>query len=267
MFNIARRFYSKTVRPFEERNRAVLDQHKNKRLNLALRLDKPNQFAAPEPLPEPKVVTKERKLPSLIESALPYWKYSKEAIDRIKNYETFYDPLFNPHLYDEANKVNPDEEPFDAIYADSKSEGAKEYTNVRSVKSSELWDYVERLARIKIAPQPRRRKANEPITPMPSGYVPPPETPPDLPYFVARTRNHLLPVYYSLHSDPNKCATIVKQVTGDLWKLEEDLRNHLEALNDNKRRILTSVQETDERILFRGRHIHQVVDWLHAQGF
>lgn len=266
---IQRRFFVKKVRPFEERMRQTLNLHKDKRLVLARRKEKrPDQYNLPKQQPDPTVVTLERKLPSLASSSLPYKKYSDEAIKKLDQFETYYDPMFNPHLYEERHKVDPNEEPFNAIYTDSQSEAAKDYTKVRNITSPELWEHVERLARIKVAPMPKPRKANEPIKPMPSGYVPPPESPPDLPYFIARTRNYLLPVYYRLHSDPNECVTIIKQAQGDLWQLEEDLRTHLESLEAaNKQRIITSVEETEAQILLRGKWLHETVDWLHAQGF
>ena len=90
---------------------------------------------------------------------------------------------------------------------------------------------------------------------------------PDLPYLVSRTRNHLLPVYYHLDDDPQKCYTVIKQVFGDIWQLESDLRAHLERLKPNKIRMMSSVYETDGRVLFRGRHLKEVVDWLHNAGF
>lgn len=254
-------------RTFEERNRAILDQHKHKGLGLSEPTGRPEQWKLRTQQPDPVIKQVERKLPPLSESSPPYEKYSEEAIQGIEKFETYYDPLFNPHLHEEKNRVNPDEEPFDAIYVDSKSEGSQEYTETRNITTPQLWEYVERLARIKIAPEPIRRKANEPVYTLPSGLVPPPETPPDLPYFVCRTRNYLLPVYYNLDTDPEKCFTLVKQVAGDLWKLEEDLRTHLESLSSTSKRILSSVKETDGQVSFRGKHLRPVVDWLHSKGF
>lgn len=255
-------------RTFEDRNRLILDAHKHKRLGLAETTGRSDQWKLRTPQkPDPIIKKVERKLPPLSESSLPYEKYSDKEVESIQNFETYYDPLFNPHLHEERHRVNPDEEPFDAIYVDSKSEGSQEYTETRNITTPQLWEYVERLARIKIAPELRRRKANEPVTALPSGFVSPPETPPDLPYFICRTRNYLLPVYYMLEKEPSDCCTIVKQVTGDLWKLEEDLRNHLESLSGTSTRILTSVKETDGQVAFRGRHLRPVVDWLHAKGF
>lgn len=262
------KLYNRTpTRKFEDRNRVALRAHAARRLDLARHSKNPMQFKLPEPPRKPEIVKKERKLPSLIEMASPYEKYTQEEIDEYQSYGTYFDPQFNPHLHEARNRVDPDDEPFNAIYADSKAESAKEYTKVRNIATPELWSYVEQLESIRIAPQPRFRKPNEPIVPMPSGYVPPPEQPPDLPYYVARTRNYMMPVYYHLDNDPDKCYTLVKQVTGDLWKLQEDLRMHLEDINESRKRILTSVDEASECISFRGRYLHQVVSWLQQQGF
>lgn len=254
-------------RDFEKANRTTLKAHENIRLSLAERTKHNMRFKLRDEPKEPKIVTRERKLPSLVELASPYEKYSKKEIEEIESHGTYFDPLFNPLLHEDKYKVDPEEEPFNAIYADSKSEESNEYTKVRDITTPELWSYVERLASIKVAPKPKPRKLGEPIVPLPSGYVPPPEQPPDLPYFVARTRNYMLPVYYHLDNDPDECFTQIKQVTGDLWKLEEDLRQHLEGLNESRKRILTSVREADESIAFRGRYLHQVVSWLQERGF
>lgn len=254
------------VKPsFEERNRVILKAHETKRLKLAEPIKyKPNQWRLPPPPKDPKVV--KRPNPTLSESYPPYQKYTNEDIKSVEGFETYYDPLFNPHLHEERHRVNPDEEPFNAIYNDSQSESANDYTKVRNITTPELWDTVKRLERIKIAPE-IKRKDGDPIVPLPCGIIPPPETPPDLPYFVPRTRNYLLPVYYRLESEPDKCYTLLNQVAGDIWKLEEDVRTHLEGLGHHKGKILSSVQETDARIMFRGKHLHQIVDWLHLKGF
>lgn len=264
-----RRFFVKSTRPWQDRLKPELDRYKSRRLKMAYQLvdKKPNQFVRPALEKEPIIKTKERKLLSLAESRLPYAEYSQKEINAINNFETWYDPNFNPHLHEERNRVDPSEEPFSAIYADEQTKDDDQYTSVRNITSPELWSCVEDLKRQILNPPVRLRKPGEPIEPMPSGWVPPPEQPPDLPYFIARTRGRLLPVYYYLHSDQDSCRTIVKKITGDLWKLEEDLRIHLESLLDNKQRILTSVQEPDGVVVFKGRYLHQIVDWLHKQGF
>lgn len=252
-------------RTYEDRNRKVLNAHKDKHLALADFASRPAQFKLPKAPPEPRIMTKERKLLPLHEELPPYAEYpDKAGPPEINDY---YDPLFNPHLHDGRYKVDPEEEPFSSIYVDSKSEEANEFTRVRNIATPDLWEYVERLKRIKTPPEPVRRRDGEPIRQLPSGIVPPPENPPNLPYHISRTRNYLLPVYYFLDDEPEKCYTTVKLITGDIWKLEEDLRGHLECLHNERSRILTSVQETDGRVLFRGRHLHEIVNWLYMKGF
>lgn len=267
---IAKKHKDMTKKRWIERNWKVLDAHKNRRLKLASELGQlPYQYEFPPEEQKPtKIVTKERALPPLKESQHPYKRYTPGEIQKYQSFGTFYDPLFNPHLSESSNTVNPDEDPFNAIYVGNEStEGGQQYTQVRNVTSPILWSFVERLARHKIAPEVRRRKPGEPITKLPSGFVPPPEEPPNLPYFVSRTRNHLLPVYYNLDSNPDRCVTVVKFISGDIWKFEEDLRKHLESLNETGEKILSSVQEPDERVIFRGKHLNQIVDWLHESGF
>lgn len=264
----ARGPFHKPPRSFEDRNRATLELYKDRRLKLSEPIiGKPHQFRKPELEKEPRVERRERKLLPLAEEYHQYDKHSEEDIKNIEYLGDYYDPLFNPHLHEKRHSVDPNEEPFNAIYKDSQSEGAQQYTKVRDITNPELWAYVERLQRIQIAPLPGTRKANEQVKPMPSGYVPPPESPPDLPYFVMRTRNYLLPVYYHLDDEPDKCYTTVTKVSGDLWKFEQDVRTFLQSLGHYKRRILSSVHETDGTVSFRGKHLHEVVDWLHEKGF
>lgn len=252
------------------RQRVVLDQHKNRKLKLATEMGPgPAQFHfEEEPMKEEIIVKRDRKLNRLQDELPSYNMYYDQEYKDEKNKSIYYDPQFNPHLHEERYRVDPDDEPFNAIYAgNEQTEGGQQYTNVKNVTTPELWSFVELLARHKIAPEIPTRKLGEPIKPMPSGYVPPPDTAPDLPYFVARTRNHLLPVYYGLSKDPDECMTYVKNVMGDMWLFEEQLRKHLESLNPTQGKLVSTVREPDEMVGFRGKHLHQVVDWLHHQGF
>lgn len=249
----------------------ILDAHKNRRLKLAIEMgDGPVQYKfRPNKVEQETIIkTNDRKLNRLQDELPPYESYTKEEIHDYEKGTTYWDPLFNPHLHEERNRVDPDEEPFNAIYAgNEQTEGAKQYTSVKNVTTPELWSFVEQLSRHKIAPQVPTRKLGEPVKPMPSGFIPPPEEAPDLPYFIPRTRNYLLPVYYNLSNDPEECFTFVKNVQGDLWLLEEHLRKHLESLDSSENRMISFVREPDEQVGFRGRHLKPIVDWLHAQGF
>lgn len=248
-----------------EKNYAIYNRFDH--LKLAQRTDMPNKWIVQK---EEKIIPPSRNRRSMLtpleDYKLPYQKYSEADIERIQKKSDYFDPLFKPDVI--KDYVNPQEEPFKSIYASSQDEGIEsEYTRVKNITTPELWSYVERLAKIRIAPKPVFRKNDQPIVPTACGYIPPTENPPDLPYFVARTRNYVLPVYYRLHEDPQECHTIVRRISGDLWQFEEELRMYLESLSEKKRRILTSVQEPDGCVLFRGKHLSAIVDWLHSKGF
>lgn len=256
IFAITKRFaqrrtpFGKVVRDFEEKNRPQLDAHPGLRLAQRIK-DRPEQFEIlklKKDIKEKRYVESSKEPLPLHKEMPPYHRYKDEDIARIQSFGTYYDPLFNPKLHEERYRVNPDEEPFKAIYIDDNS---AEYTETRNVTTPQLWSYVESLERIKIAPKPRFRKPHEPIEPMPSGFYPPPEQYPDLPYAVIRTRNYLLPLYYKLDRDPEKCTTLINRVTGDLWELEHDVRTYLEEMSPSKARIITSVKEPEGSVLFR----------------
>lgn len=256
-------------RKFEDRNYQFLHEHDDKKLKLTKPIKgKPLQFELLDQSKKSRIIdkTNDVEMLDLHQERPPYHQYTEEDMKDLQNYGTFFDPLFNPHLHEERNKVDPKQEPFNSIFADSET-GRDEYTKVRNITSPELWAHVLNLARITLPPKPKMRKKGEPIQAMPSGFVPPPEVMPDLPYAVPRTRNYLLPVYYFVSDDSEKCQTLIKQVSGDLWQLEHDLRVYLEEIKQSETRIMTSVQEADGRVAFRGRHLKEIVSWLHEKGF
>lgn len=160
----------------------------------------------------------------------------------------------------------PDEQPFNEIYANGKDEG--NFTGVQNLltEQPERWFWVERLM-----PKPlARRLTQEELVDCPSGFVAPP--PPSsassshvLPYFVARTRNNLLPVYKQVDYQDQLAKTLIRKVTGDIWALEEELRSVVQPLQEE--RILSSVNESNGEIKFLGSWEKQVADHLIKLGF
>ena len=106
----------KEPRSFEDRNYEILHRFDDRRLKLGNRVpDKPEQWTLYQKEVEKRVVDdSKRKIP--FKDHLPqYHQYSKEDIERIQHHGELYDPLFNPRLHEERNRVNPDEETFNAI--------------------------------------------------------------------------------------------------------------------------------------------------------
>ncbi|CAN7936879.1 unnamed protein product [Ixodes hexagonus] len=134
----------------------------------------------------------------------------------------------------------PDHEGHRDVWASTE---CPDYTQVEEVKGH--WHFVERLLPLKVVPEPPKHDG-----PAPSGWRPPPPKAPPLPYYVRRSRNHLLPVY--LHSEIRgpRFITRVKNVEGDLWALHNDLKKHLEGLCGKE--VLSQVHELGSYVGFKG---------------
>ena len=156
----------------------------------------------------------------------------------------------------------PDEQPFNEIYADGKNEG--NFTDAQNLlkEQPERWFWVERLLPRPLAKRQTRDQLSAKTS---SGFISPPPTAPELPYFVARTRNNLLPVYKIVEYRDQLAKTVVRKVTGDLWALEEELRSVIQLLQEE--RILSSVNEGNGEIKFLGSFEKQLSDRLIELGF
>lgn len=138
------------------------------------------------------------------------------------------------------------------------SSESPDYTQVEEVQGH--WHFVERLLPLRVVPEPPKHDG-----PAPSGWRPPlPEAPP-LPYFVRRSRNHLLPVYVHSEIRGPRFITRVRNVEGDLWALHNDLKKHLEGLCGKE--VLSQVHELGSYVGFKGCLEEEVKEWLYSKGF
>uniref|UniRef100_A0A131XGN5 Large ribosomal subunit protein mL49 n=1 Tax=Hyalomma excavatum TaxID=257692 RepID=A0A131XGN5_9ACAR len=138
------------------------------------------------------------------------------------------------------------------------SEASEKYTKVEEVPGH--WHYVERLLPLKAVPEPPK---HEGVTP--SGWRPPPSQPPQLAYFVPRTRNHMLPVYLRKEIRGPRFITQVKHVEGDVWALHNDLKEYLESLAGKE--VLSQVHELGSYVGYKGAYVEEVKEWLYNKGF
>ncbi|KAF5886008.1 39S ribosomal protein L49, mitochondrial, partial [Clarias magur] len=79
------------------------------------------------------------------------------------------------------------------------------------IESTDEFCFVERLIPPARVPPPPRHAG-----PAPSGWTPPSETPPSLPYTIRRSRMHNVPVYSDIKHG-NQKSTVVRKVEGDIW--------------------------------------------------
>jgi hypothetical protein len=194
----------------------------------------------------------------------PYFAFTKEERARLGLQEmeqvAYVPGIPRPAL----STVNPEEQPFNEIYADAVNSDT--FTDTRNLLQDQpdRWYWVERLMPSAIHPR-QTRAQTEPIQSTDGGFVAPPSKSPSLPYFVPRTRNNLLPVYKVVEYKDQKAKTVVRNVTGDLWTLERVLRSILEPLQAE--RLLSAVNEVTGEIRFMGSYERQVSDHLIKLGF
>lgn len=121
------------------------------------------------------------------------------------------------------------------------------------------WKYVEQLINTGVVPTPIFKAE------YPSGWVPPdPEKYKKLPYFVERTRNHMVPVYLNIAFHGLRRHTLLKNIEGDIWKLEKDLHDLIEQRA--KKRIYSRINEMNRRIVFKGDYVTLIQKHLIAIG-
>ncbi|XP_066593632.1 large ribosomal subunit protein mL49 isoform X2 [Prorops nasuta] len=134
------------------------------------------------------------------------------------------------------------------------------YPECEISKDPNEWKYVEWTLRPKIIAEPPMDKLN-----LPSGWVPPTASPNDYPYFIRRTKNHMLPVHLYIGFRGYKRVTRISRIEGDIWALEAELKVHIEQ---NRQRVIGSqINEPASTIKFRGDHVNLVKNWLLEKGF
>ncbi|KAJ3586527.1 hypothetical protein NHX12_012924 [Muraenolepis orangiensis] len=136
---------------------------------------------------------------------------------------------------------------------------ASEQTRHVIQESTEEYQFVERLIPPTRVPTPPAHGG-----PAPSGWAPPSDQPPALPYTVRRSRMHNIPVYTDI-SHGNRKTTLVRRVEGDIWALNRDVQQHLKEVTGKDRP--TQVNEVTMSIRVKGHYDKEIKDYLLQKGF
>lgn len=120
------------------------------------------------------------------------------------------------------------------------------------LKNPPEWKFVERILRKPQVPEP------QPKLEYPSGWQP--QTNFDSSYFVARTKNHMHPVYLNTYFRGLRRITKLRKIQGDIWLLERELRECIEARVGKK--IATRVNELSGQIWIKGDYVTIVNEFL-----
>ncbi|XP_047218021.1 mitochondrial ribosomal protein L49 [Girardinichthys multiradiatus] len=127
------------------------------------------------------------------------------------------------------------------------------------IESTEDYKFVERLIPPSRIPDPPKH-----VGATPSGWIPPAESPPPLPYMIRRSRMHNIPVYSDL-THGNRKMTLVRKVEGDIWALEKDVKEYLKQVTGKE--LPTQVNEVTMTLKVKGHFDQQLKDWLASKGF
>ncbi|XP_059224027.1 large ribosomal subunit protein mL49 isoform X2 [Stomoxys calcitrans] len=138
-----------------------------------------------------------------------------------------------------------------------------QYPEVEILKNPPEWKYVERLLPKPVVPKVVHKAE------YPSGWKPPAFTVADidkLEYFVARSRNHMVPVYLETTFRGQRRVTVVRHVQGNLWQLEKEIREIVEKAR-NGRKCATRVNEMSGQVRVHGDYVDIVREHLKAKGY
>ncbi|XP_018409814.1 PREDICTED: 39S ribosomal protein L49, mitochondrial [Nanorana parkeri] len=127
------------------------------------------------------------------------------------------------------------------------------------IESHDEYCFVERLIPRLQVPDPPKHTG---VTP--SGWIPPKDTPPDLPYFVRRSRMHNIPVYKDI-THGNRQMTVIRKIEGDIWALETEVKDFLTQLTGKT--PATQVNEINRTIRVKGYFDTELQTWLGEKGF
>ncbi|XP_075401559.1 large ribosomal subunit protein mL49 [Tenrec ecaudatus] len=140
----------------------------------------------------------------------------------------------------------------------SQIQGPPDYPNF--VESVDEYRFVERLLPPTRIPDPPKHEHY----PTPSGWQPPQDPPPNLPYFVRRSRMHNIPVYTDI-THGNRQMTVIRKVEGDIWALQKDVEEFLKPLLGKV--PITQVNEVTGTLRIKGYFDQQLKAWLLEKGF
>lgn len=123
------------------------------------------------------------------------------------------------------------------------------------------WKFVEAILSKPLVPEPPTTTTAN----FPSGWQPQVDNVDGLPYFVARTKNHMQPVYLCTYFRGQRRLTKVRRVQGDIWQLERELHATIVQRLGGKE-IVSRVNEMSGQIWFKGDYVNIVKEFLASKG-
>ncbi|RLU20181.1 hypothetical protein DMN91_006788 [Ooceraea biroi] len=158
-----------------------------------------------------------------------------------------------------APVVNQIQQRWSSYKSSSKYKSPGHYTDYEITSDPNEWKYVERTLRYQIIPKPPTGDVE-----LSSGYKPACASPKDRPYFIERTKNYMQPVYLVISHRGTRRITRIKNIQGDIWKLERELIEYLEKRTGQ--RFATQIHEFAGVLRIRGDYVNRVKGWMDTKG-
>ncbi|XP_020901961.1 39S ribosomal protein L49, mitochondrial [Exaiptasia diaphana] len=125
-----------------------------------------------------------------------------------------------------------------------------------TLQTHQKHDLTDKIQNISIDPE-RLKEIDE----SPSGWVPPSEKVPDLPFSIRRSKMNNLPVYTDFKGGGTRHITIIRRIKGDLKAVEELLRAKLD------KDLIIQLNELTGQVKIKGNHKDKVVTLMKELGF
>lgn len=89
--------------------------------------------------------------------------------------------------------------------------------------------------------------------------------PGDYPYFVRRTKSHMIPVYLERTHRGQRRITKIRMIEGDIWAFTDELKAYLEK--ENNMRLIFQINEFAQFVKIKTDVVTLVRKWLYDKGF
>ncbi|ALC48507.1 mRpL49 [Drosophila busckii] len=136
----------------------------------------------------------------------------------------------------------------------------EQYPDIEVLHNPPEWKYVERLLPPTLVPAPVAKPA------YPSGWQPATADGTAEGYLVARTKNHMVPVYLQTRFRGERRITVVRRIQGNIWALEQELREVVQRARNGKI-CATRVNELSGQIHIHGDYVDILREHLKSKGF
>uniref|UniRef100_A0A224XYN9 Large ribosomal subunit protein mL49 n=1 Tax=Panstrongylus lignarius TaxID=156445 RepID=A0A224XYN9_9HEMI len=144
-------------------------------------------------------------------------------------------------------------------YPDEKKYDPKEAIDYKVSKDPEEWKFVTRLLPSKWINDPVPKES------YPSGWKPPDPAALSLPYYVRRSKNHMIPVYMKILNRGQRKLTFIRHICGDIWLFHEDIKKYIE--DKCGKEIGVKVDEVGCKLVIRGDYAYYATEWIKEKGF